>query len=173
MAFQGHGSVRCKNGTLLKSTLFSTKACVAIKEIPREIVVPEGPHIILFLVYGEAGKRVLKFQANFSEVFEVLSSNDGSNINIQIRLQVFQPCDLHNSVLHVHQPLRDKPLKTAFGSSEKPSKHSNKHRVSLFRLYCNLCGFSREYCCLIFVRILTPCKLSCYALVSCGQTSFA
>ena len=40
-----------------------------------------------FLTYGEAGKRVLKFQANFSEVFEVLSSNDRSNF-IQIRLLV-------------------------------------------------------------------------------------
>ena len=30
-----------------------------------------------FLSYGEAGKFQLKFQANFSEVFEVLSSNDG------------------------------------------------------------------------------------------------
>ena len=39
------------------------------------------------LACGEAGKCVLKFQANFSEVFEVFSSNDGSNY-IQIRLQV-------------------------------------------------------------------------------------
>ena len=38
-------------------------------------------------MHGEAGKRVLKFQANFSEVFEALSSNDGSNF-IQIRLRV-------------------------------------------------------------------------------------
>ena len=53
---------------------------------------------------GEAGKRVLKFQANFSEVSEVLSSNDGSNC-IQIRLQVFQPCHLHNTVQHADQPL--------------------------------------------------------------------
>ena len=30
---------------------------------------------------------MLKFQANFSEVFEVLSSNDGSSY-IQIRLEV-------------------------------------------------------------------------------------
>ena len=45
-----------------------------------------------FLAYGEVGKRVLKFQAHFSdfsEVFEVLYSNDGSNY-VQIRLQVFQ-----------------------------------------------------------------------------------
>ena len=40
------------------------------------------------LAYGEAGKGVLNFQANFSEVFEVLSSNDASNY-IQIRLQGF------------------------------------------------------------------------------------
>ena len=32
-----------------------------------------------FLAYGQASKRVLKFQANFSDGFEVLSSNDGSN----------------------------------------------------------------------------------------------
>ena len=30
-----------------------------------------------FLVYSEAGKHVLKIQANFSEVFNMLSSNDG------------------------------------------------------------------------------------------------
>ena len=40
-----------------------------------------------FLAYAEAGKPELKFQANFSEVFEVLSLNDGSNF-IQIRLPV-------------------------------------------------------------------------------------
>ena len=39
------------------------------------------------LTYGEEGKGVLKFQENFSKVFEVLSSNDGSNF-IQIRLLV-------------------------------------------------------------------------------------
>ena len=33
-----------------------------------------------FLTYGEAGKRVLKFQANFSEVSKGShGSNDGSN----------------------------------------------------------------------------------------------
>ena len=41
-----------------------------------------------FLLYGEAGKRELKFQANFSGVFEVLSLNDGPNF-IEIRLVVF------------------------------------------------------------------------------------
>ena len=40
-----------------------------------------------FLPYVEAGKRELKFQANFSEVFEVLSLNDGPNF-IEIRLVV-------------------------------------------------------------------------------------
>ena len=32
-----------------------------------------------FLAYCEVGQRVLKFQAHFSEVFEVLYSNDMSN----------------------------------------------------------------------------------------------
>ena len=32
---------------------------------------------------GKAGKQVLKLKANFSKVFEVLSSNDGPNF-IQI-----------------------------------------------------------------------------------------
>ena len=48
----------------------------------------------------------------------MLPLNDGSNY-IQIRLQVFQPFHLHNTVLHADQPLRDKPFTTAFGSSEK------------------------------------------------------
>ena len=42
------------------------------------------------LSYGEAGKPELKFQANFSEVFEVLSLNDGQNF-IEIRLAVSYP----------------------------------------------------------------------------------
>ena len=33
-------------------------------------------HASSFLVCGKAGKHMLEFQANFSEVFEVLSSND-------------------------------------------------------------------------------------------------
>ena len=49
--------------------------------------LPRKDRTSSFLTYDEAGKRVLKFQANFSEVFEVLSSNDGSNF-IQIRLVV-------------------------------------------------------------------------------------
>ena len=39
--------------------------------------LPRGDRTSSFLPYGETVKRVLKFQANFSEVFEVLSSNDG------------------------------------------------------------------------------------------------
>ena len=46
----------------------------------------------------------------------MLSSNDGSNY---IQIQVFQTFHLHNTVLHVNQPLQDKPFTTAFGSSEK------------------------------------------------------
>ena len=69
-----------------------------------------------FLAYDEAGKLVLKFRANFSEVIEVISSKDQSNY-VQIGLQVVQPCHLHNyTVLHVDQPPRDKPLKTALRS---------------------------------------------------------
>ena len=43
--------------------------------------LPRKDHTSSFLTYGEAVKRVLKFQANFSEVFEVLSSTCS-----------FQPC---------------------------------------------------------------------------------
>ena len=39
---------------------------------------------------------------------------------IQIGLQDFQPSHLHSTELNMDQPQRDKPLKTAFGSSEKP-----------------------------------------------------
>ena len=49
--------------------------------------LPRRDRTSSFLPYGEAGKRELKFQANFSEVFEVLSSNDGPNL-IEIRLVV-------------------------------------------------------------------------------------
>ena len=49
--------------------------------------LPRRDRTSSFLPYGETVKRVLKFQANFSEVFEVLSSNDGPNF-IQIRLLV-------------------------------------------------------------------------------------
>ena len=44
--------------------------------------LPRKDRTSSFLPY-EADKRVLKFQANVSEVFEALSSNDGSNF-IQI-----------------------------------------------------------------------------------------
>ena len=49
--------------------------------------LPRRDRTSSLLPYGEAGKRELKFQANFSEVFEVLSSNDGPNL-IEIRLAV-------------------------------------------------------------------------------------
>ena len=49
--------------------------------------LPRKDRTSSFLTYGEAGKRVLKFRANISEVFEVLSSIDASNF-IQIRLVV-------------------------------------------------------------------------------------
>ena len=45
----------------------------------------------------------------------MLSANDGSNF-IQIRLAVSNL----NTVMHMDQPLTDKPLKTAFGNTEKP-----------------------------------------------------
>ena len=59
----------------LQSTLFSTKVCVSIKE--NELLRKNGTSSLS--AYGEAGKRMLKFPANFIEVFEVHSSNDGSN----------------------------------------------------------------------------------------------
>ena len=49
--------------------------------------LPRRDRTSSFLPYVEASKRELKFQANFSEVFEVLSLNDGSNF-IEIRLVV-------------------------------------------------------------------------------------
>ena len=49
--------------------------------------LPRRDHTSSFLPYVEAGKRELKLQANFSEVFAVLSLNDGSNF-IEIRLVV-------------------------------------------------------------------------------------
>ena len=64
MTFQGHGSVRGRNGPDLKSTFFQRRP-VSINELLREKGAPKGPHIIL-LAYGEAGKRVLKFQGNLA-----------------------------------------------------------------------------------------------------------
>ena len=81
--------------------------------------LPRKDRTSSFLTSGEAGKRVLKFQANICEVFEVLSSNDGSN-SIQIRLVVSNLVITDNTVMHVGKSLRDKLLKTAFGSTEKP-----------------------------------------------------
>ena len=49
--------------------------------------LPRRDRTSSLLPYGEAGKRELKFQAHFSEVFEVISLNDGPNF-IQIRLVV-------------------------------------------------------------------------------------
>ena len=62
----------------------------------------------------------------------------------------------------MHQPLRDKLLKTAFGSTEKPGK--------LFQTLLYFCGFLWEYCCLILDLILTKYKLLYHALVTCGVT---
>ena len=53
----------------------------SVNELPRRDCTSS------FLPYGEAGKQELKFQANFSEVSEVLSLNDGPNF-IEIRLVV-------------------------------------------------------------------------------------
>ena len=75
--------------------------------------------------------------------------------------------------MHVDQPLRDKPLKTAFGSTEKPWKHSKTHRVSFFRLNYKFCGLLWGYCCLIFYLILTPYKLLYHAcMVTCVTSRF-
>ena len=49
--------------------------------------LPRRDRTSFFLPYDKAGKRELKFQANFSEVFEVLSLNDRPNF-IEIRLVV-------------------------------------------------------------------------------------
>ena len=49
--------------------------------------LPRRDRTSSFLPYGEAGKRELKFQVNFSEVLEVLSLNDAPNF-IEIRLVV-------------------------------------------------------------------------------------
>ena len=49
--------------------------------------LPRRDRTLSFLPYDEAGKLELKFQANFSEVFEMLSLNDGPNF-IEIRLVV-------------------------------------------------------------------------------------
>ena len=77
-----------------------------------------------FLAYDEAGKRVIQFQAYLSEVFLCSPQLQMAG---QIGFQFFRPSHLHSTVLQVDQPLRDKPFKTAFGSSEKPSKRSRQN----------------------------------------------
>ena len=81
--FKGFGEV---NTIKFWHGVTSTARCSHFRLFP-ENKLPREDRTSSFLTYGEAGKRVLKFQANFSEVFEVLSSNDGSNF-IQIRLLV-------------------------------------------------------------------------------------
>ena len=49
--------------------------------------LPRRDRTSSFLPYDEADKRELKFQGNFSEIFEVLSLNDSPNF-IEIRLVV-------------------------------------------------------------------------------------
>ena len=58
--------------------------------------LPRKDRTSSFLTYSEAGKRMLKLQANISKVFEALSSNDGSNF-IHIRLVV------SNLVINIRQ----------------------------------------------------------------------
>ena len=45
-----------------------------------------------FLSYGEAGKRVLKFQANFSKVSSKCFPQMTGQITFKFDFQVFQPC---------------------------------------------------------------------------------
>ena len=59
-------------------------------------------------------KRVLEFQRILARL------KCSPQMTGQIGLQVFQPSYLHTTVLYMDQPLRDKLLKAAFGSSEKP-----------------------------------------------------
>ena len=53
----------------------------------------------------------------------------------------------------------------ALRSSEKPWKNVQTHKVGFF--VCNYCRSPVENCCLIFYRVLTPCNLLYYALVTC------
>ena len=65
---------------------------------------------ILLSISGEHSKRVLEFQG----VFEVFSSNDGSNWTSSFPITSI----LHSTVMLTWTSrLRDKPLKTAFGGS--------------------------------------------------------
>ena len=77
----------------------------------------------LFLVYGEAGKCVLEFQANFSEVFEVFSSNNRSNWTSSFPTLTSH---LHSTVLQMDQPLRDNCSKQLLGAL-RSHKNTTKH----------------------------------------------
>ena len=50
-------------------------------------------------------------------------------------------------------------------------KDRGKHRADPQNFKCNFCGVSREYCCLIFDRIVTVHKLLYHALVTCGKST--
>ena len=52
----------------LKSTLFSTKVCVSIWNFSENELFRKD-RTSYFLAYGEAGKRVVEFQANLREFF--------------------------------------------------------------------------------------------------------
>ena len=93
-----------------------------------------------FLRYGEAGKRELKFQVNFSDVFEVLSSNDGPNF-IEIRLvvsylsiDIIQWC-AWTSCWEIN---RSKQRLKALKSIKNTAKHSGQ-AFSNFSIF--FCGF--------------------------------
>ena len=79
--------------------------------------LPRKDRTSSFLTYGEAGKRVLKFQANFSRFSKYSSQMTGQ---ISFKFDFEFPIFHFSTVMYVDQPLRDKPLKTAFGSTEKP-----------------------------------------------------
>ena len=92
MTFQEHGSVRGKNGTRFEyNIVFNDCWCLNKGTSPKMSCPGRTAHHPSWHIVHEVGKRVIKFQANFTEVFEVLYLSDGSNY-IQIRLQVFQPC---------------------------------------------------------------------------------
>ena len=74
MIFQGHGLSAAKMVTGLDFNFVFNKGLCLMKFSENELLRKD--HTSSFLVCGKAGKRVLEFQANFSEVFEVLSSND-------------------------------------------------------------------------------------------------
>ena len=51
------------------------------------------------------------------------------------------------TVLEVNQPLTDKPVKTAFRSSDKTTKTQQHAPSELFQSTVIFVGFSKEYCC--------------------------